>query len=137
MAQVLYGDNTNCTSTPCNAATPTVDVIYNGTGAPGDNSINLAYSKMTTPAPTVPQTCENNWTAVCRITINYAASAPGAANTSPAIIEPLWTVDRGTHTCTNCHTATRTQTVSCTPAGTSHAGQRDLNSPRRRPGTRR
>ncbi len=119
MAQVIYGDNTDCSTTPCNAAAPTVDVIYKGTGAPGDGSINLAYSKLTTPAPTVPQTCENNWTAVCRITINYAASAPGAANTSPAIIEPLWTVDRAAHTCTNCHTATRTQDVTCTPAGTT------------------
>ncbi|HEV7431519.1 MAG TPA: hypothetical protein VGN77_00645 [Steroidobacteraceae bacterium] len=119
MAQVTYGANTNCASTPCNAATPTVDVIYNGTGSPGDSSVNLAYSKLTTPAPTVPQTCENNWTAVCRITINYAASAPGAANTSPAIIDPLWTVDRGAHTCINCHTATRTTPVTCTPAGTS------------------
>ncbi len=119
MAQVLYGDNTDCSATPCNAATPTVDVIYNGTGSPGDRSIDLAYSKMSTPAPTVPQTCENSWTAVCRITINYPASAPGAANTSPAIIDPLWTVDRGAHTCVNCHTATRTQTVSCTPAGST------------------
>ena len=119
MAQEIYGANTNCATTPCNAATPTVDVIYKGTGSPGDTSINLAYSKMTTPAPTVPQTCENNWSAVCRITINYAASAPGAANTSPAIIDPLWIVDRGAHTCINCHTATRTQTVTCTPAGTT------------------
>ena len=118
MAQVLYGANTDCANTPCSAAAPTVDVIYNGTGAAGDTSINLAYSKMTTPAPTVPQTCENNWTAVCRITINYAASAAGAANTSPAIIDPLWTVDRATHTCVNCHTATRTQNVTCTPAST-------------------
>lgn len=119
MAQVIYGANTDCATTPCNAAAPTVDVIYNGTGTPGDTSINLAYSKLSTPAPTVPQTCENNWTAVCRITINYAASAPGAANTSPAIIDPLWTVDRGAHTCVNCHTATRTQDVTCTPAGTT------------------
>jgi hypothetical protein len=28
-------------------------------------------------------------------------------------------VDRATHTCVNCHTATRTQVVSCTPAGTT------------------
>ncbi len=119
MAQVLYGANTDCATTPCAAAAPTVDVIYNGTGSPGDTSINLAYSKMTTPAPTVPQTCENNWTAVCRITINYTDSAPGAANTSPAIIEPLWTVDRATHTCVNCHTATRSHFVLCTPAGST------------------
>ena len=117
MAQELYGTSTDCSATPCDAATPSVDVIYNGTGAPGDTSINLAYSKLTTPAPDVPTTCENSWSSVCRITTNYAASAAGAANTSPAHIDPLWTVDRGTHTCVNCHTATRTQAVTCTPTG--------------------
>ncbi len=119
MAQVLYGANTDCAATPCNAATPSVDVIYQGTGSPGDRSIDLAYSKMTTPSPAVPQTCENNWTAVCRIIINYPPSAPGAANTSPAIVEPLWSVDRGPHACINCHTSTTTKTVSCTPAGST------------------
>jgi hypothetical protein len=119
MAQQLYGTSTDCSATPCNAATPNVDVVYQGSGAPGDTSINLAYSKLTTPAPDVPTTCENSWSAVCRITTNYAASAAGAANTSPAIIDPLWTVDRATHTCTICHTTSRTQTVSCTPAGST------------------
>jgi hypothetical protein len=119
IAQEKYGANTDCSITPCNAAVPTVDVIYTGTGSPGDGSVNLAYSKMTTPSPAVPQTCENQWTAMCRITINYAASAVGAANSSPAIIDPLWTVDRGPHTCTDCHTATRTHPVSCKPAGTT------------------
>ena len=119
MAQVKFGANTDCSVTPCNAAVPTVDVYYQGTGAPGDTSVDLAYSKMTTPAPTVPQTCLNIWYAGCRITINYAASAPGAANPSPAIIDPLWTVARGAHTCVNCHTAQNTQTVMCTPAGTT------------------
>jgi Hydrazine synthase alpha subunit middle domain len=128
-AQVKYGANTDCTITPCNAAVPTVDVIYQGTGAPGDTSIDLSYNKMTTPAPTVPQTCTNFWEAVCRITINYAPSAMGAANTSPAIIDPLWTVARGAHTCVNCHTATNTQTVPCTPAGTSTPINVTINLP--------
>ena len=51
MAQVLYGANTDCSTTPCNAATPTVDLIYNGTGAPGDKKINVTYSKLTTAHP--------------------------------------------------------------------------------------
>ena len=129
MAQVKFGANTDCSITPCNAAVPTDDVFYQGTGAPGNTTVDLAYSKMTTPAPTVPQTCENFWEAVCRITINYAASAMGAANTSPAIIDPLWTVNRGAHTCTICHTATNTQTVSCTPAGTTTPINVTLNLP--------
>ena len=51
MAQVLYGNSTDCSVTACNAASPSVDVIYKGSGAPGDTSVNLLYSKLTTPAP--------------------------------------------------------------------------------------
>jgi len=119
MAQQLYGTSTDCAAVPCDAATPSVDVVYVGSGAPDDSNINLAYSKLSTPSPAVPTTCENSWSAVCRVTIDYAASAPGAANTVFANIDPLWTVDRAANTCVSCHTATRTQVVSCTPAGTS------------------
>ena len=119
MAQQLYGTSTDCGAVPCDAATPSVDVIYVGSGAPGDNSISLLYSKLTTPSPATPTTCENAWSATCRSTIDYAASAAGAANTAPAHIDPLWTVDRAARTCILCHTSTRTQVVSCTPAGTT------------------
>ena len=119
MAQQLYGTGTDCGAVPCDAAAPSVDVIYVGSGAPGDTSINLLYSKLTTPSPATPTTCENAWSATCRITTDYAASAAGAANTAPAHIDPLWTVDRAARTCTLCHTSTRTQVVSCTPAGTA------------------
>ena len=118
-AQLLYGTSTNCAVTACGAAVPSVDVKYTGTGAAGDTSIDLSYFPgLSTPVPTNNPTCSNLWVADCRITINYAASGTGAAATSPAIIDPLWTVDRGVNTCTTCHTATRTQMVSCTPAGT-------------------
>jgi hypothetical protein len=117
-AQLLYGTSTNCIVTVCNAAVPSVDVKYAGSGAPGDSIIDLNYLPgLTTPLPTTV-TCTNGWLAACRITINYAASGTGAATASPAMIDPLWTVDRGVNTCTTCHTATRTQMVSCTPAGT-------------------
>jgi hypothetical protein len=117
-AQQLYGNDTDCAVTICNAAVPSVDVKYPGTGAPGDSIIDLNYLPgLSTPLPT-SVTCTNGWLAACRITINYAASGTGAATTSPAMIDPLWTVDRAANTCTTCHTATRTQTVSCTPAGT-------------------
>ncbi len=129
MAQELYGTSTDCSATPCDAAAPSVDVVYKGTGAPGDTSINLVYSTLSTPAPDVPTTCENSWSSVCRITTNYAASAAGAAATSPAHIDPLWTVDRATHTCTICHTATRTTTVSCTPAGSTTPSNVTLGVP--------
>lgn len=124
LAQQLYGNVTDCGAASCNAATPSVNVVYAGTGAAGDTAIDYSYNAAApvglagTPYPT-DTSCLNLWSATCRITINYAASDPKAANTTPAYIEPLWTVDRGVHTCTGCHTETRTQTVSCTPAGTS------------------
>jgi len=117
-AQLLYGTSTNCGVTACNAAAPSVNVIYTGSGAAGDTSIDLNYIPgLSTPLPT-SVSCTNLWVAACRITIDYAASGTGAATSAPAHIDPLWTVDRGANTCTNCHTATGTQVVSCTPAGT-------------------
>jgi hypothetical protein len=117
-AHLLYGTGTNCGVTACNAAVPSVNVKYTGTGAAGDTSIDLSYIPgLRTPLPT-SVSCTNLWVAACRITIDYAANGTGAATTAPAHIDPLWTINRGANTCTTCHTATRTQVVSCTPAGT-------------------
>jgi len=118
MAQALYGALTDCGGTiACNAATPSLNVIYAGTAAP-DSPISLTYSPgLTTPAPTTTS-CNNTYTSACRITIDYAASGTGATTIWPAHIDPLWTVDRAGNTCTTCHTATRTQDVTCTPAPT-------------------
>ena len=116
MAQLLYGNVTGCGVGTCDAAAPSVDVKYTGSGAAGDTSIDLNYSPgLTTPQPTTVS-CTNSWSGICRITIDYAASGTGAASTAPAHIDPLWTVDRTANTCTNCHTATKTQDVACTPA---------------------
>ena len=119
MAQALYGALTDCGGTiACNAATPSINVIYAGTAAP-DSPISLTYSPgLTTPAPTTTS-CNNTYTSACRITIDYAASGTGATTSWPAHIDPLWTVDRAVNTCTTCHTATRTQDVTCTPTGTT------------------
>jgi hypothetical protein len=119
MAQTLYGALSTCGGTiACNAATPSLDVVYTGSGGAGDTSISLTYSPgLTTPVPT-STSCTNAYSSACRITIDYAASGTGASTNWPAHIDPLWSVDRGTHTCTTCHTATRTQMVSCTPTGT-------------------
>ena len=122
MAQVLYGALSNCGGTiACNAAAPSIDVKYTGTGAAGDTSIAYTYSPgLTTPLPTTVS-CTNTYSSACRITIDYAASGTGASTIWPAHIDPLWKVPRGAspafaNTCTTCHTATRTQTVTCTPA---------------------
>lgn len=124
LAQLLYGTNTDCAAAACDAATPSVDVKYTGSGAAGDTSISLTYEAvppnpgLTTPVPTAVS-CTNAWSSTCRITINYAASGTGAASSSPAFIDPLWSVNRGVNTCTTCHTATRTQSVTCTPTGSA------------------
>ena len=117
-AQLRYGTSTNCGVTPCDAAAPSVNVIYTGTGAAGDSSIDLSYLPGLSTALPTSVSCTNLWVAACRITIDYAASGTGAATTAPAHIDPLWKVARAANTCTTCHTATRTQVVSCTPAGT-------------------
>jgi hypothetical protein len=117
VAQQLYGTATNCAVTTCGAATPSVGVKYVGSGAAGDTSIDLGYNPgLSTPLPTA-STCLNNYAGNCRITINYAKSATGAATTSPAHIHPLWALDRGPSTCINCHTSAP-QSVQCTPTGT-------------------
>jgi len=118
MAQSVYGALTNCGGTiACNAATPSLNVIYAGTVAP-DSPISLTYTPgLTTPLPT-STSCNNSYSSGCRITNDYAASGTGATTIWPAHIDPLWSVDRAVNTCTTCHTATRTQDVTCTPAPT-------------------
>jgi hypothetical protein len=118
MAQALYGALTDCGGTvACNAATPSLNVIYAGTAAP-DSPISLTYSPGLTTAMPTSTSCNNSYSSACRITIDYAASGTGATSILPAHIDPLWSVDRAANTCTTCHTATRTQDVTCTPAPT-------------------
>jgi len=131
-AQILYGTSTNCSVTPCNAANPTVDVLYAGSGAAGDTPISLKYSPgLTTPIPT-SVSCTNSWSGACRIMIDYAVSGATAPSAAPAHIQPLWGVTR-TNMCTTCHTSTNS--VACTLNGTTRqvpvgpAGGLDLNDP--------
>jgi hypothetical protein len=116
LAQQRYGTNSDCAANPCNAALPSVNVVYPGTGAAGDTAIDLSYSPgLLTPLPT-PLSCVNNYTAICRITINYTASAATATASTPAMIHPLWNLARGAaaaNTCTNCHAVTA-QVIPCT-----------------------
>lgn len=123
LAQRLYGTTSNCALTPCDAATTSVNVVYAGSGAPGDTAIDLGYTAagggLATPLPT-PLSCVNSYSSICRITINYAASAATASAVSPAIIHPLWKVARGpagANTCINCHSSVLTHVVQCTPTG--------------------
>lgn len=56
-----------------------------------DPDLSYEYNNLTTAKPTT-DACIDNWSSLCRITINY-----------PTHIHPLWEVDRGDDTCTNCH----------------------------------
>ncbi|MBU1191085.1 MAG: hypothetical protein KKE76_05150 [Gammaproteobacteria bacterium] len=80
------------------ALEPSVDLIYAdiwtdpvAAGRPADAPFSYLYADLTTPAP-VSSDCQTNWTANCRIVINYENH-----------IHPLWSRDRAAATCINCH----------------------------------
>jgi hypothetical protein len=116
MAQELVSA-TSCNTSPTapsSAAALSQDVIFNdawgdgNTNLTGPNApISYTYSGLTTNLPIVPA-CQSVWSGYCLSIINY-----------PTIIDPLWSVvrgsiatdPRGSETCSNCHTATRTVTV--------------------------
>jgi hypothetical protein len=113
MAEELAG--TDCNSMPYNAAALSGDVVFNdawgdgNTNPTGPNApISYTYAALTTTLPVVTA-CEGVWSGYCLSIINY-----------PTIIDPLWSVVRGStsvnplgaNTCTNCHTSTRTTTVT-------------------------
>lgn len=58
-----------------------------------DADIDYLYADLD-PTLTAPATdaCQTSWTSLCRTIINY-----------PTHIAPLWDLDRGANTCTNCH----------------------------------
>ncbi len=67
--------------------------VPNGQLAPNDVHV-CTTALQGTPAPT-SSSCERSYGSLCRIEIHY-----------PTHIHPLWSVDRGVDTCTNCHTPT-------------------------------
>jgi hypothetical protein len=112
MAEELVG--TDCDANPYNAAPISADVIFKdawgdgNTNPTGPNApISYTYGALMTALPIVAA-CQSVWSGFCLSIINY-----------PTIIDPLWSVVRGStsvnplgaNTCTNCHTATRTSVV--------------------------
>jgi len=122
LAQVAYGTASDCALTPCNAAPIDVNMMYPGSGAAGDTTIDTSYQGgLTSPLPT-PQSCLNSYQANCRITINYGPSGSTAVSAAPGIIHPLWSLARGpvtaqfpsgANSCLNCHAVTAA-VVPCT-----------------------
>jgi hypothetical protein len=78
----------------------TMDIKYNDVWT-GNIAANFDYSyadldaSMTNPLSSTSGSCVTTWTSNCRVVINYETH-----------IHPLWKLDRGADTCTNCHTAT-------------------------------
>lgn len=81
-----------------------------------DPTIEYSYADLTTPMPT-SQNCLSQWTAQCRITINY-----------PEVIQPIWEKNRqvldvdgvtvlADHTCTSCHAPRDQNNAVQVPAG--------------------
>jgi len=78
---------------------PTMDLFYDDVWTDPnvrvpDTSFSYTYSVLATPAPTTPA-CQTGWNSLCRTVIHYETH-----------IHPLWSRDRGTATCINCHTST-------------------------------
>ena len=113
MAQELVSATScnNSPTAPYSAAALRQDVIFKdawgdgNTNPTGPNApISYMYSALTTNEPIAPS-CQSTWSGYCLSIINY-----------PTIINPLWSVvrgsttpdPRGANTCTNCHTSTRT-----------------------------
>ncbi len=96
---------------PCSQR-PSVNVLFDdvwtdpavATPAP---SIAWTYGSpgLSTPAP-VRASCTSNWNSTCRVIINYVEH-----------IHPLWTLDRGVNTCTNCHAPPAVTGQMAPPAG--------------------
>ena len=100
---------------------PSVDIVFNDdwtdpTVRAKDPSFERLYSDLTTEVPTT-LACQSQWTALCRITINYEEH-----------IQPLWDRERITldvdgitvlsdYTCTACHNREDAMSMPQVPAG--------------------
>jgi len=96
-------------ATDCAALSPSVDIIYDdvwtdevAAGRSRDASFDYSYADLQTAAPATSN-CQLNWSAACRILINYETH-----------IHPMWGLPRITldadgvtiladNTCTSCH----------------------------------
>lgn len=86
------------------------DDVWTDPGIPGATpaeSFAWTYGPpgLSTPAPVRP-TCSSNWNSTCRVIINYVEH-----------IQPIWTLDRGASTCTNCHAPPTATGLMAAPAG--------------------
>jgi hypothetical protein len=76
-------------------------------GRPADTSFAWTYGSpgLSTPAP-VRSSCITAWNSTCRTIINYVRH-----------VQPIWTLDRGVNTCTNCHATQNMAGMTQVPGG--------------------
>lgn len=105
---------TSCVAGSTCSQKPSVNVIYDdvwtdpvAAARPADASFALTYGSpgLSTPAPVRPG-CIGNWISTCRTIINYTQH-----------IQPIWSLDRGLNTCTNCHAPQDAAAAIQLPAG--------------------
>jgi hypothetical protein len=118
----------SCGATNCSSLEPSVDIVYEdvwtdeaAAGRPRDASFDYSYADLTTAAPT-SLNCMQQWSANCRIVINYETH-----------IHPLWSAPRPvlddmgnpvvdgnglpvTNDCINCHSPLDDQAAARVPA---------------------
>ncbi|MGB5338026.1 MAG: hypothetical protein WBO06_02915 [Gammaproteobacteria bacterium] len=81
------------------ALLPTVDMVYRDVwtdetppnGRPKDPDYSILYAGLNSPTPATGA-CQDSWNMTCRTIIHYEQH-----------IHPLWKLNRGGDTCTNCH----------------------------------
>ena len=119
----------SCGATNCSSLEPSVDLVYEdvwtdetAAGRLKDPSFAYSYADLTTPPPT-SLNCMQQWTANCRIVINYETH-----------IHPLWVTPRPvlddlgnpvldgngmplSNDCVNCHSPIDDQAATRVPAG--------------------
>jgi hypothetical protein len=129
MAEYRAAVQASCLDPAC-AAPPNVDLAFSDVWTPAGVSTPLPSfswpAAILATTPPVPQNCETNWAANCRVVIHY-----------PVNIAPLWTTPRTSITkvdpntklpyqsCTGCHAPVSTAGVAQVAAGKS---QLDLTS---------
>ncbi len=117
---------TTCVAGTLCSQIPSVNLIYDdvwtdpiAVARPVDASVALTYggaTGLTSPAPT-RSSCMTAWNSTCRIRINYVEH-----------IHPLWSVDRGGNTCTNCHSDRDANNAAQIPAGENQLDLQDGDS---------
>lgn len=79
-------------------------------------ALNLSYQTLTTTKPNGSE-CFTNWTAYCRIQINYAEHIQPLWSKSRLVFDELTNEQIQDNTCTSCHSSSDADNIAQVPAG--------------------